>query len=389
MERNYILFDTPARELLYPFTHTRPVAACRIGILTIREKWEHWLNTTTSYLTAPHLQQKFPLKKDESLAAVLINGNTLPDEALVKAIGQLKPGEALYSDGELVAKIVTGNDLDAEPIERKEYLGARLAVRLPWDFFLMNDQAIRSDFELLTKGRVSAPLSDTNKVTAPENVFLEAGAVVEHSVLNASTGPIYIGKKAEILEGCLVRGPLAMGEKAVLKMGAKVYGATTLGPGCLGGGEIKNVVMFGYSNKGHDGYIGDAVIGEWCNFGANATASNLKNNGGVVKVWVEALNKTEPAGRKCGVIMGDYSRVGIGTMLNTGTVVGVCCNIFGGDFPPKFVGSFSWGGAAKLEPYQLEPALRDVETWMQFKGQPMTAEDRQVLKALYARLSGN
>lgn len=389
MERNYILFDTPARELLYPFTHTRPVAACRIGILTIREKWEHWLNASTSYLTAPHLRQKFPLKRDGSLPAVLINGNTLPDEALVHAISQLKPGQGLYKDGELVAKIVTGIDLDAEPIERKEYLGARLAVRLPWDFFLMNDQAIRSDFELLTKGRTSAPISDTNKVTAPEHIFLEPGAIVEHSILNAATGPIYIGKNAEIMEGCLIRGALAMGEKAVLKMGAKVYGATTLGPGCLGGGEIKNVVMFGYSNKGHDGYLGDAVIGEWCNFGANATASNLKNNGSIVKVWVEALNKAEPAGRKCGVIMGDYSRCGIGTMLNTGTVVGVCCNIFGGEFPPKFVSSFSWGGAASLEPYQLEPALRDVETWMQFKGQPMTAEDKQVLKALYGQLPGN
>lgn len=387
MERNYILFDTPARELLYPFTHTRPVAACRIGILTIREKWERWLNAPTSHFTVPYLQQKYPLRKNETMPAVMISGNVLPDQALVQAITELQPGQALYKEQELLAKVTAGNDLDAEPIERKEYLGEISVVRKPWDFFLLNDKAIRSDFTLLTAGRTSAPLSDTNRVTNAADIFLEEGAVVEHSILNAATGPIYIGRNAEIMEGCLVRGPLAMGEKAVLKMGTKVYGATTLGPGSVGGGEIKNVVMFGYSNKGHDGYLGDAVIGEWCNFGANATCSNLKNNGSTVRVWVEALNRAEAAGTKCGLLMGDYSRCGIGSLLNTGTVIGASCNIFGADFPPKFVRSFSWGGADKIEHYRIEQALRDIETWMQFKGQQMTETDKQVLEFLFAKLS--
>jgi UDP-N-acetylglucosamine diphosphorylase/glucosamine-1-phosphate N-acetyltransferase len=385
MERNYILFDTPARELLYPFTHTRPVAACRAGILTIGEKWAYWLNAGISYLTVPHLQKKYPLKKDEAVPAVLIHGNVLPDEALVHAVRELQSGQGLYKDNELIAKVVPGSQPDAEPVERKEYLGAVSRIRMPWDFFLLNDQAIRSDFELLTTGRISAPISDTNKVTAPERIFLEEGAIVEHSILNASTGPIYVGRNAEIMEGCLIRGALALGEKAVLKMGSKVYGATTLGPGSVGGGEIKNVVMFGHSNKGHDGYLGDAVIGEWCNLGANATCSNLKNNASTVKVWIEAYNRTEPAGLKCGLLMGDYSRCGIGSMLNTGTVIGVSCNVFGGELPPKFIPSFSWGGAAGIEPYRLEPALRDAGTWMQFKGRQMEEADTQILKALFTQ----
>ncbi|UPK68586.1 putative sugar nucleotidyl transferase [Chitinophaga filiformis] len=386
MERNYILFDTPARELLYPFTHTRPVAACRIGILTIREKWAYWLNAGISYLTVPYLQKKYPLKKDETSLAVFIDGSILPDKALVQAIHELQPGQGLYQGNELIANVRPGNDPDAAPLERKEYLGAVSRIRMPWDFFLLNDQAIRSDFELLTKGRVSAPISDTNKVTAPERIFLEEGAVVEHSILNAGTGPIYIGRNAEIMEGCLIRGALALGEKAVLKMGTKVYGATTLGPGSVGGGEIKNVVMFGHSNKGHDGYLGDAVIGEWCNLGANATSSNLKNNASTVKVWMEAYNRAEPAGLKCGLLMGDYSRCGIGSMLNTGTVIGVSCNIFGGNLPPKFIPSFSWGGAAGLEPYRLEQAVRDAGMWMQFKGKQMEEADKQVLEMLYTIL---
>ena len=321
------------------------------------------------------------------MPAVLIAGNVLPDEALVQAIAALQPGQGLFKSHEFIAKVTPGDQPDAVPIERKEYLGEISVVRKPWDFFLLNDRAIRSDFALLTAGRVSAPISDTNKVSGVEQVFLEDGAVVEHSILNASTGPIYIGRNAEIMEGCLVRGPLAMGEKAVLKMGSKVYGATTLGPGSVGGGEIKNVVMFGYSNKGHDGYLGDAVIGEWCNLGANATCSNLKNNGSIVRVWVEALQQAEPAGTKCGLLMGDYSRCGIGTMLNTGTVIGASCNIFGADFPPKFVPSFSWGGAGKIERYRIEQALRDIETWMRFKGQQMTETDKQVLEVLFAKLS--
>jgi UDP-N-acetylglucosamine diphosphorylase/glucosamine-1-phosphate N-acetyltransferase len=383
MERNYILFDTPARDLLYPFTHTRPVAACRTGILTIREKWERWLNTSISYLTVSYLQEKYPLlSPDNCKINVLISGHVLPNPVLVAAIEALEPGQALYSDDYLLAKVIAGTDLELAT-DRVDYAGSFQQITMPWDLFLLNGQAILEDFKLLTAGRTSAPISGTNQVTAPENIFLEEGAIVEHSVLNASTGPIYIGKGAEVMEGCLVRGPLALCDKAVLKMGTKVYGATTLGPYSVGGGEIKNIVMFGHSNKGHDGYLGDAVLGEWCNLGANTTCSNLKNNGSEVRVWVEALKETRPAGQKCGLLMGDFSRCGVGTILNTGSVIGVSCNIFGGDFPPKFVPSFSWGGADVLEPYRLEEALRDAATWMQFKGQQMNEAESNILRKVF------
>ena len=213
--------------------------------------------------------------------------------------------------------------------------------------------------------------------------------MVEHCVLNAATGPIYIGKDAHLMEGCLVRGPLAMGEGAVLKMGTKVYGATTLGPGCTGGGEIKNVMMFGYSNKGHDGYLGDAVIGEWCNLGANTTCSNLKNNAGEVKVWMEARKEAWPAGRKCGALIGDYSRCGINTMLNTGTVIGVSCNVFGSGFPPKFMPSFTWGGGEGTTVYRLQEATRDAVAWMGFKGRQITEAERKILGAVYETVVKN
>lgn len=391
MERNYILFDTPARDLLFPFTHTRPVAACRVGILTIREKWERCLNTEISYLTVPYLQEKFPLPVIVSgNVYVLINGHVLPSEALLEAIALLEEGDALFQDKQLLACVMSGEELRKTTIDTlagvdekgTAFTSSVQAIHLPWNITVLNDKALRDDFTLLTKGRTSAPIPDNNQVSGREFIFLEPGAVVNHSILNATTGPIYIGHKAEIMEGCLIRGGFAMGEGAVLKMGTKIYGATVLGPGCVGGGEIKNVMMFGYSNKGHDGYLGDAVLGEWCNLGGNATCSNLKNNGSVVNVWVEARNEAWPAGIKCGLLMGDHSRCGIGTMFNTGTVAGVSCNIFGGDFPPKFIPSFSWGGV-KVDKYRWQEAIRDARTWMQFKGVELKEEDERILKAVY------
>jgi UDP-N-acetylglucosamine diphosphorylase/glucosamine-1-phosphate N-acetyltransferase len=384
MERNYILFDTPARDLLYPFTYTRPVAACRVGILTIQEKWELWLGTGVSHFTVSYLQEKFPLRLGAAdTVHVLINGHVLPDQSLVDAIAALQPGQELYRENHLLAKAVPGNDLTLPAEDRKDYTGTVSSIELPWHLFSMNDKAIRDDFQRLTAGRTSAPVSSTNQVVGPEAIFIEPGAVIECSVLNAGTGPVYIGRNAQVMEGCLIRGPFALGEGAALKMGTKVYGATTLGPGCTGGGEIKNVIMFGYSNKGHDGYLGDAVIGEWCNLGANTTCSNLKNNAGTVKIWIEARGEAWPAGRKCGTLMGDHSRCGINTMLNTGTVIGVSCNIFGGDFPPKFVPSFSWGGRDPEERYRLQEALRDATAWMDFKGREMTDADRRLMAAVY------
>jgi UDP-N-acetylglucosamine diphosphorylase/glucosamine-1-phosphate N-acetyltransferase len=370
MERNYILFDTPARDLLFPFTHTRPVAACRVGILTIREKWEHYLHAEVSYETVPYLQEKYPLRLGD--VNVRINGHVLPSADLVAAISGLQEGQELCK-GELVLARV--GDVSAERID---FSGEVQAVNVPWDLILLNDSALRADFELITKDRTSAPIPDSNQVSGTQ-IFIEPGAVVSHSILNATTGPVYIGRNAEVMEGCLIRGPFSLGEAAVLKMGTKVYGATSLGPGCLGGGELKNVLMFGYSNKGHDGYLGDAVLGEWCNLGGNTTASNLKNNGSIVKVWMEARKEAWPAGRKCGLLMGDYSRSGIGTLFNTGTVAGVSCNIFGSDMPPKFIPSFSWG----REPYRLKEVLRDAAVWMQFKGQSLGEKEERLLTAVY------
>ncbi|MCW3464336.1 putative sugar nucleotidyl transferase [Chitinophaga nivalis] len=387
MERNYILFDTPVRELLYPFTHTRPIAACRVGILTIREKWEHWLHTGVSYFTVPHLQEKFPLQQGtEDTVNVLISGHILPDAALVAAIAALEPEEELYSNQHLIAKVIKGKEVQLlAPGKRKNYPGEILGIFMPWDIFAYNDRAIRADFQLLTAGRTSAPISSTNQLFNAADIFLEPGATVTCSVLNASTGPIYIGKNAQVMEGCLIRGPLAMGEGAVLKMGTRSYGAVTLGPYSTGGGEIKNSVLFGYSNKGHDGYLGDAVIGEWCNLGANTSCSNLKNNVAPVRVWLEAKGTTAVAGLKCGVLMGDYSRCGINTMLNTGTVVGVSCNVFGGSFPDKFLPSFSWGSTAEEGVYRLPEALRDAAAWMALKGSPLTAADNRILTAVYTQ----
>ena len=381
MERNYILFDTPVRELLYPFTHTRPIAACRVGILTIQEKWEHWLGTGVSHFTVPHLQDKFPLHSHPDAVNILVSGHILPDEGLIAAITALQPGQELYNEGQLLAKSVIGEGVALLTAgDRKNYPGEVLGIYKPWDIFALNDRAIKADFKLLTAGKTSAPVSSTNQLIHPADIFLEPGATVEYSVLNAAAGPIYIGRNAQVMEGCLIRGALAMGEGAVLKMGTKVYGATTLGPFCTGGGEIKNSMMFGYSNKGHDGYLGDAVIGEWCNLGANTSCSNLKNNVSAVKVWLEASGEAVSAGLKCGVLMGDYSRCGINTMLNTGTVIGVSCNVFGGHFPPKFLPSFSWGDQ---QHYRLPEALRDAGNWMGLKGHHLSEKDKQVLEAVY------
>lgn len=389
MERNYILFDTPARDLLFPFTHTRPVAACRVGILTIREKWEHYLDTEVSYLTVPYLQEKYPLVQVDEKVNVLINGHVLPSEALIHAIHSLEAGQELLQDDKVLARVVMKEDLEvsgmqqwvsisADETKRIYFQGTVHDIRVPWDITSLSDRAIRDDFEALTRGRISAPIPGNNQVSGTQ-IFIEPGAVVSHSILNATTGPIYIGRNAEVMEGCLIRGPFSLGEGGVLKMGTKIYGATSLGPGCMGGGEIKNVTMFGYSNKGHDGYLGDAVLGEWCNLGGSTTSSNLKNNGSIINVWMEARKETWPAGRKCGLLMGDYSRSGIGTLFNTGTVAGVSCNIFGGDIPPKFIPSFSWG----REPYRLKEALKDAAVWMQFKGQSLRDVEERLLTAVY------
>jgi UDP-N-acetylglucosamine diphosphorylase/glucosamine-1-phosphate N-acetyltransferase len=385
MNPHYILFDTPERDQLFPFTHTRPVAACRIGLLSIREKWEKWLGISPiSYFTLDYLQEKFPLiKAPKNAITILLNGHLLPSAAIVAAVTGLEPGQEIYKNGRLLAKAVSGDDFFVPTAGRIDFEGDIIRIDQPWHIAQYNDAAIRDDFALLTKRRKSASISPTNRVENPKQIFLEPGAKVEHSVLNASTGPIYIGKNAEVMEGCLIRGPFGMGEHAVLKMGARIYGATSIGRHCVAGGEIKNSVFFDHSNKGHDGYLGDAVIGEWCNLGANTSCSNLKNNAREVRVWMEARQEAWSAGTKCGVIMGDYSRCGINTMFNTGTVVGVSCNVFGGNFLPKYLPSFSWGGAGLTDRYRLTEALRDADSWMQLKGASLSEQDQQILTRIF------
>ncbi|MDH7460907.1 putative sugar nucleotidyl transferase [Chitinophagaceae bacterium 26-R-25] len=375
---------------LFPFTLTRHVQDIRVGILTIREKWE-------AYLGLPSFNKWLDNYKDNDLSIktnelsagdyLLIHSNVLPSAKIISHIKKLNPGELLLCavNGPVALKF-SNKDASANDIKVSKTILLEedaKAISQPWHIFQLNDWAIREDFHLLTNGRTSEPISSTNKTISPENIFIEQGAKVEHCILNASTGPIYIGRGAEIMEGSIIRGPLAMCEGAVLKLGTKVYGATTLGPYSVGGGEIKNSVFFGYCNKGHDGYLGDSVIGEWCNMGAGTSNSNVKNNAGAVKVYSDLEKNTyETAGIKCGVLMGDYSRCAINTSFNTGTVVGVSVNIFGSGLTPKYVPSFSWGSEG-IKTYNFDAALQHIENWKQLKHQTMTAEEKSILKYLY------
>jgi UDP-N-acetylglucosamine diphosphorylase/glucosamine-1-phosphate N-acetyltransferase len=315
---------------------------------------------------------------------LLIHGNVLPSKALVKAVRKLKNGEFLSVKG---AEGIVFHLTSKEVVEDKIHVSRSInfkddiqSLHFPWQIFQFNDSAIRQDFELLTSGRKSQPISKSNKLTGSKNIFLEKGVRMEHCILNASTGPIYLGKNAEVMEGSVIRGPFAMGESSVLKMGTKVYGATTLGPFCVGGGEIKNSVMFGFSNKAHDGYLGDSVIGEWCNLGAGTTNSNLKNNASEVNIWTP--NGKLPVGNKCGVMMGDYSRTAINTSLNTGTVIGASCNVFGPGLTPKHIPNFSWGSTG-VERYGLEKALMDIAAWKKLKGGVLEPREGNILKHIF------
>ncbi|MBS1915897.1 MAG: glucose-1-phosphate thymidylyltransferase [Bacteroidetes bacterium] len=320
---------------LFPFTLTRSVLNIRVGILTLQEKWD-LLSGKNNF---------FPSN---------IPQNLIPAKEIINSTG------AIHDSGLRSAK----------------------RLQFPWQIFQFNDEEIRSDFELITKNRESKSISLSNNVIASENIFVEEGAKVECCNLNASTGPIYIGKNTEIMEGSSIRGPFALCEGSVVKMNSRIYGATTIGPFCIVGGEIKNVMIFGYSNKAHDGYLGDAVIGEWCNLGAGTTNSNMKNNAGNVLVWNEAQKKQINAGLKCGLIMGDYSRCAINTSFNTGTIAGICCNIFDGGLTPKFIPNFSWGQDGSVK-YDFEKAIQDIRNWKKLKNHIVTDNEIQVLKHIF------
>jgi len=337
-------------ENLHPFTLTRQIQDIRIGILTIREKWEHWLGLPSfDKWEDDYKDLDRSLRIDENIGNdvfLMIHGNVLPTAKMVKTISKLKNGEFISVNGNagMVFRFTKKEVIEPHRIKVSKAVTIKdttKSLQYPWEIFQWNAAAITDDFDLITRKRKSQPISKTNTAINPSGIFIEKGAKVEYAILNASHGPIYIGKKAEVMEGCMIRGPFSLGSNSVLKMGSKVYGATTIGPYCSAGGEIKNSVFFSYSNKAHDGYLGDSVIGSWCNVGAGTSNSNLKNNAGEVKIWTP--NGLVTAGRKCGVLMGDYSRTMINTSLNTGTVIGVSCNVFGAGLTPKYLPSFSWG----------------------------------------------
>ncbi|TRO66672.1 GlmU family protein [Christiangramia sabulilitoris] len=377
---NYILFDGPAREDLLPFTFTRPVAEIRIGILTFREKWEKLLGATTSTNTEDHLSAKWPLKIDKE--NICINSSVIPTRELAAKVKSLQNGDALVYKDQVIAYFQKGDTkIDVDSLNSVEFNSDILMVLNTWDIFSKNGQALEMDFSLVTAGRESQVIDESNFVRSPENIFIEEGAKVENCSLNASTGPIYIGRNATIMEGSLIRGPFALCEDATIKLGAKIYGPTTVGPSCKVGGEVNNSVFFQNSNKGHDGFLGNSVLGEWCNIGADSNNSNLKNNYAEVRLWNYKTENFAKTGLQfCGLIMGDHSKCGINTMFNTGTVVGVSANIFGSGFPRNFIPGFSWGGSGGTTTYKLEKALETAELVMKRRNIDLSDEDREIMK---------
>ncbi len=381
---NYILFDGTVRKSLLPLTYTRPVAELRVGILTIRDKWERYLDSTTTTITEDYLEEKYPMV--EMAENVMINAAFLPSEELIEMIKGLNENEALFKKDEVIAFFTSKDQkkVDFDNYKQIDYSSDLLQIKNLYDLFVLNDKALEADFNLITEGRKSEPIPEGVQYINAANIFIEEGAEILFSVLNASNGPIYIGKNSQIMEGSLIRGPFAMGENSIVKMGTKVYGATTLGPNCKKGGELKNVLMFGNSNKGHEGYLGNSVIGEWCNCGADTNNSNLKNNYAPVKLWdYEQDDFMETGLQLCGLIMGDHSKCGINTMFNTGTVVGVSSNIFGGDFPPKFVPSFSWGSSDGFSTYRIDKAIETVNSVLKFTNELLDIKDQRILEYIF------
>jgi len=381
---NYILFDGPSRNALLPFTFTRPVADILIGIMSIRQKWELHLGSTTTTLTEEYLSEKYPMVELEE--NVMINASFLPNAILVEMVSNLEPNQAIFRGDEVIAFYTTEEQeaVDFDSYEIIEYTDDCLTVQNTWDIFSKNDAAIREDFEILTEDRRSQPIPKSVNVIAPENIFIEEGAKLEFVTLNASTGPIYIGKDSEIMEGSVIRGPFALCENASVKMASKIYGATTVGPFSRIGGEVNNSVLFGYSNKGHDGFLGNSVLGEWCNIGADSNNSNLKNNYEEVKLWSYETEGFAKTGLQfCGLMMGDHSKCGINTMFNTGTVVGVSANIFGSGFPRNFVPSFSWGGASGFTTYITKKAFETARLVMSRRNVEFDEREAAILEHIF------
>lgn len=385
---NYILFDNFRRNFLLPLTFVRPVADIRIGILTIREKWELYLNAKTSTLTETYLSKKYPIKKADN--NILINGSVCPSPELVNEVKNLKDKEALISGTTIIALHVNAQDLekvgegDTGGIKEIDTNASFIKLNDTWDVFSNNKEAIELDFELLTREKKSAVADPSNKIINENNIFIEEGAKITSSVINATDGPVYIGKNTEIMEACLIRGPLALCDHSILKMGSKIYGGTTIGPHSKIGGEVNNSVIFGYSNKAHDGFIGNSVIAEWCNLGAGTSNSNLKNTYDEVRLWSYPDQTFVKTGLQfCGFIMGDHTKCGINTMINTGSVFGVSANIYGAGFQRNFVSSFSWGGTHGYSKFDFNKAVKVAEIVYKRRGKIFDEIDKEILYYIY------
>lgn len=397
-----VLLDEPFRSLaLLPLTFTRPVAALRIGIFTLAEKWANYSGLKVSHFTAKHLQGVFPLASGAETGTLVVNGALLPTKTLVEAIVNLAIGDFLIQNDVILAShshqkpseasweflTTHGNPIhyEAETVQ---------VVKHPWDIFGFCASEIRKDFDWIKSQRKSEAITDPHTIVYnPDNIFVEAGAKIKAAILNAENGPIYIGKNAEVQEGCIIRGSFSLGESSVINMGAKIRGDSSFGPGCKVGGEVSNSVLQGYSNKGHDGFLGNSVLGEWCNLGADTNTSNLKNNYADVKVWSYTEQDYVNTGRLfCGLIMGDHSKAGINTMFNTGTVVGLGCNVFGAGFPQKYIPNFYWGGAdTSFVRYKLHKFLETEAKVMARRNLHLSPEYVALIEYLYAhkRFNGN
>ena len=381
---NYILFDGDVRKSLLPFTYTRPVADIRIGILTIREKWEKYLNLTTTTVTEEYLEEKYPMVELEE--NILINASFCPTKSLVKKVKNLSKNEAIFKGDDVIAFFTSDSqeEVNFDDYTHIEFDEEIIQIKNTWDIFSFNYEAIQQDFELLTKDRTSQPIPEGTRYINKENIFIEEGAEITFATLNASEGSIYIGENAVVMENSAIRGPFAMCNDAVVKLGTKIFGGTTLGPFCKVGGEINNSVLFGYSSKGHDGYLGNSVLGEWCNLGADTNNSNLKNNYAEVKLWNYETGRFAKTGLQfCGLMMGDHSKCGINTMFNTGTVVGVSANIYGSGFPRNFIPSFSWGGAAGFTEYKTNKVYEVATVVMNRKKMVFGEVDQRILEHVF------